>query len=255
VLTALAVLGVAAPAGAKSQQTPKCVVPRLTGDTLATARRRLRAAHCTLGTITEPQAKNGQTLIVSRTTPKAGSHRKNKARVSVMLKLKVASQTTTTPTTTTTSTATTTPTTTTTTTAPSLASTYLNVTSGGACCDANGAIVIGVSSLLEYADATGTLAPLYQTSVTYTLTDGQTGQAVATFTGTASPYTECSIAATANYPANTTETYVGETENGNPACSLSSVTVPYNTVLLISASYAGSSTYAPSNRGSPVGLI
>ena len=240
-VVALAALPVAAPAGAKADARPKpsCVVPKLRGDSLATARKRLTAAHCKLGKVTDPKGSAGKSLVVRSTSPKAGRREKNGSKVAVTLKVKATTPTTTTPTTTT----------------PSLTPTFIDVNSAGAADSAVGGIVIDVTSTVSYGVG-ATVAPLYETPVTYTLTDGQNGQTVTTFGGTANPYTECSIVATANYPADTTETYVGEAEDGDPACDLSSITVPYSTVLLIGASYAGSSTYAPSTTESPpVGLI
>jgi hypothetical protein len=159
-LAVTAVLGVAAPAVAKShRKLPQCVVPKLTGDTLATARGRLTAAHCTLGTITEPQAK-GQTLIVSATSPKAGKREKNKARVSVTLKAKTSAATTTPTTTVTTPTVTTPTVTTPTVTTPTMPSllgttTTLTVTSGAQTTTLSGDVVLPVTITASVTDTTG----------------------------------------------------------------------------------------------------
>ena len=59
-----------------------CVVPPLRGDTLATARRALSAAHCRLGSVHGPARHHG-TLRVTRQSARAGKRLANDARVSL----------------------------------------------------------------------------------------------------------------------------------------------------------------------------
>ena len=65
-----------------------CVVPKLKGDSLATARRLLGAAHCLLGKVTKPKAKKNQRLrklIVSGSTPGAGAKLASGSRIGLKL--------------------------------------------------------------------------------------------------------------------------------------------------------------------------
>jgi len=52
---------------------PQCVVPRLTGKTLAKARRALRAAHCSLGKVRRPKGAKLAKLWVRSSSPAAGT--------------------------------------------------------------------------------------------------------------------------------------------------------------------------------------
>jgi hypothetical protein len=63
-----------------------CVVPKLVGKTLAAARKLLAAAHCKLGKVTAPQASPGLTLLVTASSPKAGTLLVSGTRVDVKLR-------------------------------------------------------------------------------------------------------------------------------------------------------------------------
>lgn len=62
----------------------RCVVPRLSGASLAAARRSLTAAHCALGRVSVPHRGHG-TLVVSRQSVRAGRKLAAGSRVSVTL--------------------------------------------------------------------------------------------------------------------------------------------------------------------------
>ncbi len=79
-LTTLLISATAATAKAKG-----CIVPRLTGDTLAQARTKLEHAHCTVGKITGPR-----TGKITGQAPKAARHEKRGTKVTVTLKTKPA---------------------------------------------------------------------------------------------------------------------------------------------------------------------
>ena len=64
-----------------------CVVPRLKRKTLARARRLLQRHHCRLGKVRRPKASGHLHLVVVAQSPKAGSRRRAKARVSLTLGL------------------------------------------------------------------------------------------------------------------------------------------------------------------------
>jgi len=262
ILAAIAALVAGAPAGAKVTKKPQCVVPNLKGDTLATARKRITAAHCTLGTVTEPEAKSGQTLIVSATSPRAGKREKNKARVSVMLKVKqsaAATPTVTTPTVTTpavTTPATTTPA------APALTATYLIASSlaldGETESDVPTAYFM-VYARLTYDTASDSLMYLVGQPVSYTITDQVTGATIASFQGstvTGVGSEGCAIGYSISGDE-TTLTLTGEPINPEtgaaplPACFSGVLTVPYSDPLNLNASFAGNSTYDASTAQQP----
>jgi hypothetical protein len=69
---------------AKEAAASKCVVPSLEGDSLASARRALRAAHCKLGRVTAPRGRHG-TLVVNAQSPKHGTKHPAGTTVSVTL--------------------------------------------------------------------------------------------------------------------------------------------------------------------------
>jgi PASTA domain len=62
---------------------PGCVVPKLVGKTLAVARKLLKHAHCKLGRVTGPKASRGVVLVVRRSSPRAGTHLRDGAKVDV----------------------------------------------------------------------------------------------------------------------------------------------------------------------------
>ncbi len=88
--TALAALAILPAAGQAKTAHRACVVPKLTGDQLATARKRLTAAHCAVGTIHNPHAAKGAKLIVSATNPRAGRREPNGKRVGLTFKAEPA---------------------------------------------------------------------------------------------------------------------------------------------------------------------
>lgn len=49
---------------AASARSPKCVVPRLAGDSLNEARHALARAHCRMGRLTEPRGYSGPLVVV-----------------------------------------------------------------------------------------------------------------------------------------------------------------------------------------------
>jgi endoglucanase len=62
-----------------------CVVPRLTGDRLISARRRLAASHCRLGRVTGPRRASSR---VAAQRPRPGTRSRSGLRVALMLKVK-----------------------------------------------------------------------------------------------------------------------------------------------------------------------
>jgi hypothetical protein len=71
-----AAIRAASPPAVIAQPKPTCKVPTLAGVSLAQAKAKLAAAHCTLGTVTKPKAKKGHRLpplIVKTSSPGAGS--------------------------------------------------------------------------------------------------------------------------------------------------------------------------------------
>jgi hypothetical protein len=70
---------------ANARRVTRCVVPRLTGHTLAGAKRMLERAHCGLGHVTRA-APRGRRLVVRAQSPKALSRQKAGARVRVTLR-------------------------------------------------------------------------------------------------------------------------------------------------------------------------
>jgi hypothetical protein len=75
-------------ATAATARATGCIVPRLTGDTLAQARTKLEHAHCTVGKITGPR-----TGKITSQAPKAGRHEKRGTKVTVTLKTKTGTTT------------------------------------------------------------------------------------------------------------------------------------------------------------------
>ena len=60
----------------------RCVVPRLHGDHLTAARRRLTASHCRLGRVTGPR---GRSAVVASQHPRPGTHGHTELRVALVL--------------------------------------------------------------------------------------------------------------------------------------------------------------------------
>jgi uncharacterized membrane protein YgcG len=63
-----------------------CVVPMLIGKTLTVAATRLVQAHCKLGTVIEPKPKTGITLVVSSSSPTAGTSLPSSTKVNLKLR-------------------------------------------------------------------------------------------------------------------------------------------------------------------------
>ena len=82
--------------------------------------------------------------------------------------------------------------------------------------------------------------------LTYTVTDATTGHQVATFSGTSNGYALCTVVYSINYPQDTLQTYTGEAVPPYPACSVGTFSIPGADVAVVTASFAGNATYAPS---------
>ncbi len=63
---------------------PSCVVPSLKGDTLRIARRRIEAAHCSLGAVKRPLDHHGR-LVVAQQAPRRGTRLTDGARITLTL--------------------------------------------------------------------------------------------------------------------------------------------------------------------------
>jgi subtilisin family serine protease len=74
----------AAPAPPRSRRV-RCVVPKLKGKGLRTAKRALRRHHCRLGAVTRPRDRRARHLVVQFSWPKAGAVRRAGTRVRVVL--------------------------------------------------------------------------------------------------------------------------------------------------------------------------
>jgi hypothetical protein len=68
-----------------SRAQPDCVVPGLKGDTLRLARRRIAAAHCSLGGVKRPRVHHG-VLVVAQQTPPRGKRLKDGAPITLTLR-------------------------------------------------------------------------------------------------------------------------------------------------------------------------
>jgi hypothetical protein len=64
---------------------PNCVVPKLKGKSLTTARKLLHKAHCTLGKVKRPRHSRHHHLVVGSQSPRAGKRLANDAKVNVKL--------------------------------------------------------------------------------------------------------------------------------------------------------------------------
>jgi Phosphoesterase family len=69
-------------------KTVYCVVPKVTGDSLTTAKLLLDAAQCGVGKVKQPHAKKGYKLVVKSSGDKAGKEEKRGTKVSLTLELK-----------------------------------------------------------------------------------------------------------------------------------------------------------------------
>lgn len=70
---------------AAAAQAPRCVVPRLNGDSLTAARHALHRAHCRLGKVTKPHTHHGA-LVVDRQSVRSGRKLASGAKVAVTLR-------------------------------------------------------------------------------------------------------------------------------------------------------------------------
>jgi hypothetical protein len=76
----------AAPPPVHHASKPACKVPRITGLSLARAKKRIKAAHCALGKVKRAsQASHAKTLVVAGVSPKAGSSLPGGTRVAIRL--------------------------------------------------------------------------------------------------------------------------------------------------------------------------
>jgi hypothetical protein len=101
---------------------------------------------------------------------------------------------------------------------------------------------LDVSGSIYYGSGT----QLVGQPITYTITDGTTGQTIGTFSGTSNAYATCTVVATLNYPQDTTETFTGQAVAPYSGCALGSVSLPAADTPLFSGAFGGTSTYAPS---------
>jgi hypothetical protein len=81
--------------------------------------------------------------------------------------------------------------------------------------------------------------------LTYTITDATTGHAVGSFVGTSNLAATCTVVASVN-AQDTVQTLAGQAVPPYSGCALSSVSLPAADEAVLTASYAGSSTYARS---------
>jgi hypothetical protein len=101
---------------------------------------------------------------------------------------------------------------------------------------------LDVSGSIYYGNGT----QLVGQPITYTITDGTTGQTIGTFSGTSNVYAACTVVETLNYPQNITETFTGQAVAPYSGCALGSVSLPAADTPLFSGAFGGTSTYAPS---------
>ena len=64
----------------------RCIVPKLAGSTLAIATKMLVQAHCKLGTVTGPKPPSGRALVVSSSSPTAGTRLASSTKVNLKLR-------------------------------------------------------------------------------------------------------------------------------------------------------------------------
>lgn len=230
----------ASPAVAKThhRRSVRCTVPKLTGDSLTTARRQLRLHHCNVGTVHRPTIASGKQTVY-RQSPKPGRRIAHGGKVAIWLKTTTMTQTT--PTTPAPP-------------APSLTTTYLSVLTTDGLISADNITYNEITATLTYSSAREPVLYLVGQPITYTMVDLVTNQTLATFSGTSdTPTTGCAVA----YQLNTTGTVETETITGEsitpyqgatplPACEVGTVTFPFNDPVAITASFAGNTEYAAS---------
>ena len=82
--------------------------------------------------------------------------------------------------------------------------------------------------------------------ITYTIMDATTRRKVGSFAGTSNLYATCTVVASLNYPQDTVETLTGQAVVPYSGCPLAAVSLPAADTALLTVSFAGNSTYAPS---------
>jgi hypothetical protein len=80
--------------------------------------------------------------------------------------------------------------------------------------------------------------------LTYTVTDTTAGRQVATFTGTSSSYSSCSIIYSVSGGV---KTYKGQPVPPFAGCNLQPFSMPAADAAVVTAGFAGDATYAPSS--------
>jgi hypothetical protein len=80
--------------------------------------------------------------------------------------------------------------------------------------------------------------------LTYTVTDATTARQVATFAGTSSSYSSCSIVYSVSAGV---KTYKGQPVPPFVGCNLQPFSMPAADAAVVTAGFAGDSTYAPSS--------
>lgn len=75
---------------AHTSKSKPCVVPRVTGDSLPTARRRIDRAGCRVGRVIRPKVASGRLVVKSETPKPSKRHRRHGTRVRLVLKVKQA---------------------------------------------------------------------------------------------------------------------------------------------------------------------
>jgi hypothetical protein len=86
---------------------------------------------------------------------------------------------------------------------------------------------------------------LYGQPIRYRITDATTRQTIGSFVGSSNLAATCTVVASANAP-DTVQTLTGEAVAPYSGCPLAPVSAPAADEIVLTASFAGNSTYAPS---------
>jgi hypothetical protein len=86
---------------------------------------------------------------------------------------------------------------------------------------------------------------LYGQPIRYRFTDATTRQTIGSFVGSSNLAATCTVVASANAP-DTVQTLTGEAVAPYSGCPLAPVSAPAADEIVLTASFAGNSTYAPS---------
>lgn len=86
--------------------------------------------------------------------------------------------------------------------------------------------------------------PLVGLPITYTITDATTGQTVGSFTGLSNVYASCTVVTSG--ALENLSIFTGEAIAPYSGCALARVSMPAADVPMLTGSFAGNSTYAPS---------